>query len=159
MDVTKLLVGLGLGIGGYVGFNYLRKMNSTSKYLEVIPSAQLHKVSLTGIYIRMDIRFKNPDGGSFKIKYPHVRISFEGEDIGSSQSIDKEILIPAYGEAVINGIMIQIPITNILTTGYKIYKNIIEGKSVILQALTHTTIIVGFQTIPSDNTNDIILKK
>lgn len=159
MNVTKLLVGLGLGAGAYAGFNYFRKMNSTSKYLEIIPTAKLHKVNLLGIFIRMDIRFKNPDGGSFKIKYPYVRINFEGESIGSSQAVDKDIQIPAYGEAVVNGIMIQIPITNILTTGYKIYKNIIEGKSVKLEALTHTTIMVGFQTIPYDTKTDITLKK
>jgi hypothetical protein len=159
MNITKLLVGLGLGAGAYAGFNYFRKMNSTNKYLEIIPTAQLHKVNLLGIFIRMDIRFKNPDGGSFKIKYPHVRINFEGESIGSSQAVDKDIQIPAYGEAVVNGIMIQIPITNLLTTGYKIYKNIIEGKAVKLQALTHTTIFVGFQSFPFDKISEITLKK
>lgn len=53
MNVTKLLVGLGLGAGVYAGFNYFRKMNATNKYLEIIPSAQLHKVNLFGLFIRM----------------------------------------------------------------------------------------------------------
>ena len=39
MDVTKLLIGLGLGAGAYVGFNYFRKMNSTNQNLEIIPTA------------------------------------------------------------------------------------------------------------------------
>lgn len=159
MNVTKLLVGLGLGAGAYAGFNYFRKMNATNKYLEIIPSAQLHKVNLLGVYIRMDIRFKNPDGGSFKIKYPHVRINYKGQSIGSSQVIDKEISIPAYGEAVVNGIMIEIPITNILTTGYQIYKDIINNKPVTLEALTHTTIIVGFQSMPYDKVSEFTIKK
>jgi hypothetical protein len=159
MSVTKILLGLGLGAGAYAGFNYFRKMNSTNKYLEIIPSAQLHKVNLLGVYIRMDIRFKNPDGGSFKIKYPFVTIKYEGESIGSSQAIDKEILIPAYGEAVVNGIMIEIPITNILTSGYKIYKDIINNKPIKLVALTHSTILVGFQTFPYDKISEFTIKK
>lgn len=159
MSLTKLLVGLGLGAGAYAGFNYFRKMNSTSKYLEIIPTAQLHKVNLLGVFVRMDIRFKNPDGGSFKIKYPFVTLKFEGQSIGSSQSIDKEITIPAYGEAVVNGIMIEIPTVNILATGYKIYKDIINNKSVKIEALTHTTIIVGFQSMPYDKSVEITIKK
>lgn len=159
MDVTKLLIGLGLGAGAYAGFNYFRKMNATNKYLEIIPTAQLHKVNLLGVYIRMDIRFKNPDGGTFKIKYPHIRISYKGQSIGSSQVIDKEISIPAYGEAVVNGIMIEIPITNILTTGYQIYKDIIGNKPVTLEALTHTNIIVGFQSVPYDKVSEFTIKK
>jgi len=159
MDVTKLLIGLGLGAGAYAGFNYFRKMNATNKYLEIIPTAQLHKVNLLGVYIRMDIRFKNPDGGTFKIKYPHIRINYKGQSIGSSQVIDKEISIPAYGEAVVNGIMIEIPITNILTTGYQIYKDIINNKPVTLEALTHTNIIVGFQSVPYDKVSEFTIKK
>ena len=159
MNVTKLLVGLGLGAGAYAGFTYFRKLNSTNTYLEITPTAQLHKVNLLGVHIRMDIRFKNPEGGSFKIKYPYVRINYKGQAMGSSQVIDKEIRIPAYGEAVVNGIMIEIPITNLLTTGYQIYKDIINNKSVKLEALTHTTIIVGFQSIPYDKIVDITIKK
>ncbi|MBL7773604.1 MAG: hypothetical protein JNM95_12130 [Chitinophagaceae bacterium] len=159
MNVTKLLMGVGLGVGAYAGINYIRKMNSTNQNLEIIPTAQIHKVNLLGLFIRMDIRFKNPDGGTFKIKYPFVKIQFEGETIGTSQAIDKDISIPPYGEAVVNGIMIEIPITNILTTGYKIYKNIINNKSVKMTALTHTTLKVGFQTVPYDVKNEITLKK
>jgi hypothetical protein len=159
MSVTKILVGLGLGAGAYAGYNYFRKMNATNKYIEIIPTAQLHKVNLLGVFIRMDIQFKNPDGGSFKIKYPHVRINFEGQSIGSSQAIDKDITIPAYGEAVVNGIMIEIPITNILTTGYKIYKDLINNKPVKLEALTHTTIMVGFQSVPYDKVSELVIKK
>lgn len=159
MNVTKLLMGVGLGVGAYAGINYIRKMNSTNQNLEIIPTAQIHKVNLLGLFIRMDIRFKNPDGGTFKIKYPFVKIQFEAETIGTSQAIDKDISIPPYGEAVVNGIMIEIPITNILTTGYKIYKNIINNKSVKMTALTHTTLKVGFQTVPYDVKNEITLKK
>lgn len=159
MNVTKLLLGVGLGVGAYAGINYIRKMNSTNQNLEIIPTAQIHKVNLLGMFIRMDIRFKNPDGGTFKIKYPFVKIQFEGETIGTSQAIDKDISIPPYGEAVVNGIMIEIPITNILTTGYKIYKNIISNKSVKMTAITHTTLKVGFQTVPYDVKNEITLKK
>jgi hypothetical protein len=73
--------------------------------------------------------------------------------------IDKDITIPPYGEAVINGVMIAIPITNILTNAYKIFKDLNAGKKVKLKALTHTTINLGWKTLPFDKVSEFDLKK
>ena len=159
MSTTKLLLGVGLGVGAIAGFNYFRKLSLSNAYLEIVPSAALHKINLTGVYIRIDIRMKNPEAGAFKIQYPFMKIMYEGESIGSSQVIDKEIEIPANGEAVINGVMIEIPILNILGTGYKFYKALSANKAIKMQVLTHTTINLGWKTIPYDKVNDFTLKK
>jgi hypothetical protein len=159
MSTTKLLLGLGLGAGALVGFNYFRKLSLTDQHMEIVPSATIHKLDMSGLYIRMDIRIKNPDAATFKIKYPFMKLVYEGETIGSSQVIDKDITIPPYGEAVINGVMIAIPITNILTNAYKIFKDLNAGKKVKLKALTHTTINLGWKTLPFDKVSEFDLKK
>jgi hypothetical protein len=159
MDAKKVLISLGVGAGALLGFNYFRKLQLTDMHMEIVPSAMLHKLDLSGLHIRMDIRIKNPDAGSLKIKYPFMRLAYEGETIGSSQAIDKDIQIPAYGEAVVNGIMIQIPITNILTSVHKIFKDLNKGKSVKIQALTHSTINLGWKQLPFDKVNDLVIKK
>jgi hypothetical protein len=159
MSSTKLLVGLGLGAGALVGYNYFRKLSLTDQHMEIIPSAMIHKLDLTGLHIRMDIRIKNPDEATFKIKYPFMKLVYEGETIGSSQAIDKDILIPPNGEVVINGVMIQIPITNIFTNAYKIFKDVSAGKKVKLKIHTHSTINLGWKTLPFDKVNEFDLKK
>lgn len=159
MSVNKLLVGLGLGVSAVAGYTYYKRLSLTSAHLEVIPSAMIHKINFTGLYVKMDVRLKNPDGGSFKIKYPFIKLIHEGTTLGSSQAVDKDITLPAYGEAVINGIMIQIPILSILSSAYKMYKAITGGKEIKLQAMTITTIDLGWKRIPYDQTHEITLKK
>lgn len=159
MSVNKLLIGVGVGVSAIAGYTYFKRLSLTSAHLEVVPSAMLHKINLTGITVKMDVRLKNPDGGSFKIKYPYIRLVHEGSTLGSSQAVDKDIELPAYGEAVINGIMIQIPLLNILSTAYKIYQALGNGKEIKLQATTITTIDLGWKKIPYEKSDSITLKK
>lgn len=159
MSVNKLLVGLGLGAGVIGGVVYFSKLSRTNANLEVIPSAMIHKLNLTGMHIKMDVRLKNPEAGSFKIKFPFIKLVYDGSTIGSSQSIDKDILLPAYGEAVINGIMIQIPLLGILSTAFKIYQSLIKGTEIKLTATTITTIDLGWKMLPFEKNDEIVLKK
>lgn len=159
MSVNKLLIGVGVGVSAIAGYTYFKRLSLTSAHLEVVPSAMLHKINLTGITVKMDVRLKNPDGGTFKIKYPYIRLVHEGSTLGSSQAIDKDIELPAHGEAVINGIMIQIPLLNILSSAYKIYQALGNGKEIKLQATTITTIDLGWKKIPYEKSDSITLKK
>jgi len=159
MSTDKLLIGVGLGVSALAGYAYFKNLSLTSAHLEVIPSAVIHKINLSGLYVKMDVRLKNPDGGKFKIKYPFIKLIHDGVTLGSSQAIDKDIELPAYGEAVINGIMIQIPLLGILSTAYKMYKEIISGKEIKLEAMTITTIDLGWKKRPYEKTDEITLKK
>jgi hypothetical protein len=159
MSVNKLLVGVGVGASVLAGYTYFKRLTLTTAHLEVMPSAMIHKINLAGVTIKMDVRLKNPDGGSFKIKYPFIKLIHEGTTLGSSQAVDKDITLPAYGEAVINGIMIQIPLLGILSTAYKMYQALSKGKEIKLQAMTITTIDLGWKKIPYDKTDEITLKK
>jgi hypothetical protein len=159
MSVNKLLVGVGIGATALVGYAYAKSLSLTQAHLEIIPSAMLHKISLAGITIKMDLRLKNPDSASFNIKYPFMKIIHEGVTLGSSQAIDKDIKLPAYGEAVINGMMIQIPLLNILSSGYKMYIALQKGGAIKLTALTITTIDLGWNKIPCEKRDIITLKK
>lgn len=159
MSVNKLLVGVGIGATALVGYAYAKKLSLTNAHLEVIPSAMIHKINLAGVAIKMDVRLKNPDGGSFKIKYPFIKLVHEGSTIGSSQALDKDITLPAYGEAVINGIMIQIPLLSILSSAYKMYQALQKGSEIKLIATTITTIDLGWNKIPFEKNDEITLKK
>lgn len=159
MSVNKLLIGVGIGATALAGYAYAKKMSLTQAHLEVIPSAMIHKLNLTGMIIKMDVRLKNPDGGTFKIKYPFIKIVHEGSTLGSSQAVDKDIQLPAYGEAVINGIMIQIPLLSIISSAYKMFQALQKGSEIKLTAVTITTIDLGWNKIPFEKKDEITLKK
>jgi hypothetical protein len=159
MSVNKLLIGVGFGATALVTYAYAKSLSLTQAHLEVIPSAMLHKISLAGLTIKMDVRLKNPDGATFKIKYPFIKLIHENVTLGSSQAIDNDIELPAYGEAVINGMMIQIPLLNILSSAYKMYQSLQQNKEIKLTALTITTIDLGWNKIPFEKKDIITLKK
>ena len=111
----KIAVGTVVGgalIGGTVYIVRLSKMNAE---LETVPMVKIHKLDLTGLTLRVDVQLKNPTRTPFKIKFPFIKLVYKGTTVGSSQVIDKDIQIPAFGEAVINQIMIRIPLLSIFS--------------------------------------------
>src|SRR4051812_21833105 len=105
----KILLGttIGAGIAGAVAYAMLLKRMGTQ--LESVATAKIHSIKLDGITIRIDVQMKNPTASSVKLKFPFVKILFKDKIIGSSKVINKDITIPAYGEAKIDGVMITMP--------------------------------------------------
>src|SRR5690349_22944403 len=104
----KIAVGTVVG-GALIGGGFmLMKFSKISAELETVPTIKIHKLDLTGLTLRVDVQLKNPTNNSFKIKFPFIKLLYKGATVGSSQLLDKDIVIPAFGEAVINQIMIKI---------------------------------------------------
>lgn len=151
--ITVTLVG-----GGVVaGAAYLHRLLNTRAELEVEPTVSLHKVGLTGITIRVDVLLKNPARGTFSIKFPFVKLIYRDTTIGSSQVVDREITIPPFGEARIEGILIQLPLLSIFSIGTSIYSLIKQNKPVAMSLKVITSINLGWTKIPYEDTRDVIL--
>jgi hypothetical protein len=153
--LTVTLVGGGL----IAGYSYYLKMKKTQAELEVIPNASVHEINWNGITIRIDLLLKNPTKGSFSIKFPFVKLIYKGTMVGSSEVLDKEIKIPAFGQAKIDKILVQIPIMSIFTVSASILKAIQSGEQVAITATMMTTIDLGFAKIPFEESHEVILKK
>ncbi len=95
------------------GYSYYLKMKRTQAELEVIPDARLQQVNLDGITIRIDLRLKNPTKGSLSIKFPFVKLTYRDSLIGSSQVVNQDIKISAFGQAKIEKILVNVPILSI----------------------------------------------
>ena len=158
-DLNKIALGAGITVVVIGGAAYLMKMNRTQAQLEVINQANLHKIDLTGLYIRIDSVLKNPTQGSFKIKFPFVKLIYNGAVVGTSQVIDKDINLPAFGEAHIDGMMIHIPIIGLLSLGFKVFSALKNGEPIQMQVNTITTIDLGWKLLPYEITQDVTLKK
>ncbi|QHS60823.1 hypothetical protein [Chitinophaga agri] len=159
MTTSKFLAGAFIIGGAVAGGSYLYNMRRASVQLEIIPKAYVHSLSWTALTLRIDALLKNPTRASFKVKFPYIRITYEGSLLGSSQVVDKDIQIPSFGQVVIDSMMVELPVISIASGAYSIIKALFDKKPVKLSATVITTIDLGWSRIPYNSSTDITLKK
>ncbi|PWV45939.1 hypothetical protein [Chitinophaga sp. S165] len=158
MTVSKLLAGAVVIGGAVAGGSYFYNMRRASVQLEVIPKAYIHSLSWTALTLRVDALLKNPTRASFKVKFPYIRVTYDGSLLGSSQVINKDIQIPSFGQVVIDSMMVELPVISIASSAYSIIKTLFDKKSVKLSATVITTIDLGWSRIPYNSASEITLK-
>jgi hypothetical protein len=159
MTTSKLLAGVVIIGGAVAGGSYFYNMRRASVQLEVIPKAYIHSLSWTALTLRVDALLKNPTRASFKVKFPYIRITYDGSLLGSSQVIDKDIQIPSFGQVVIDSMMVELPVISIASSAYNIIKALFDKQPVKLSATVITTIDLGWSRIPYNSSTEITLKK
>ena len=156
---NKVLATTIVGGGLIAGYSYYLKMQRTQAELEVIPDAKIHQVSWDGITIRIDLLMKNPTKGSFSIKFPFVKLTYKDNVVGSSQVVNKDIKIPAFGEAKIEKILVSIPILSIFSLSSSILKAVQKNEPLTIKATLVTTIDLGLVKIPFEESHEVTIKK
>jgi hypothetical protein len=156
---TKIFIGTGIGAGIVAAVTYALRLKKTSAQLETVNKISIHSVTLDGITIRIDTNLKNPSSTKLKLKYPFVKIIYKDSTIGTSQSINKDITLPAYGEANINGIMIKVPIGGLFSAGVGIYKQLLNKEPIPVTIKTVSTIDLGWKKLPYESTEQKILNQ
>ncbi|NLR58825.1 hypothetical protein HGH93_11980 [Chitinophaga polysaccharea] len=159
MSAGKLLVGAAVVGGAVAGGSYFYNMRRASVQLEVIPKAYLHTLNWNGLTVRVDALLKNPTRARFKVKFPYIRLMYGDTLMGSSQVINKDIQIPAYGQVVIDSMMVDIPVLSIAGSVYHIVKSLYAKEPIQFKAQVITTINLGWSRIPYSSDADIVLKK
>jgi len=154
----KIAVGVLVTGGVYAGYKYVQNLKKASKELETVSTLLIHKIGLDGLTIRVDVVLKNPTAGTLRIKYPFVKLIHKDAMIGSSQVLNKDIQIPAFGEAHIDQVMINIPIIGLFSIGAALYKSFINKEPVIVTCKTLTTIDLGWNKIPYEKNQEHTLK-
>lgn len=152
--LTKILIGTGVVLTG----GYLFRMSRTSANLEIEVNSQLLKLDISGLTVRINAKIKNPTDGTLKIKYPFLKLIYKGTTLGSSQVIDKDITIPSFGEANIEGVMIIIPLTGIFSVAMDLLKAIKTKEGVKVSVKVITTIDTTFSSIPYETEIEQVLK-
>ncbi len=158
-SIKKIIAGTGIGAAVVAAAVWLFRLKRASVNMEVVPTIQLHKFDLTGLYIRIDLQLKNPTRTIFKIKYPFVKLSYQGTSVGSSQVVNQDITLPPFGEAQISAIMVRIPILNIFSSAGKLLSAVKNNESIQMEVTTISTIDIGVQKIPYKKTDTLTLKK
>jgi len=160
MSITnKIIAGTIVGAGALAAVAYFKNIKRAQAELQIIPSANIHQLSLEGLTIRVDALLKNPTGASFKIKYPFIELSHNNQLIGSSQTINKDIKIPAYGQVLIKDMMVKVPISGFFTVAFDIVKALMNKQAIKFTVGVITTVDLGWTQIAYEHKQDITLKK
>ena len=157
-SLTNILIGTTVGAAVIGAITYVAKLSRVSAQLESVATAMIHSVSLKGLVIRVDITLKNPTGTVLKIKYPFIKLLYKESTIGTSKSINQDIIIPANGEAHINSIMISVPITGLFSLSSGLLNLLTKKQAVVIVVKTISTIDLGWRKIPYEKTDSINLK-
>ena len=157
--LTKILTTTVVGASAYAGWSYLKNLKSAGAELEVLPKATVHQLSWDGLTIRLDVLLKNPTKGSFSIKFPFVKLLYKDTVIGSSTPVDKGIRIPAFGQVMVDKIMVQVPLVGVFSLAFTLVKSLIAGGSETLIVRTLTTIDLGIIKLPYETKQELTIKK
>jgi hypothetical protein len=155
----KITVGTIIGGGLIGGTIYLLRLNKMNAELETVPMVKIHKLDFSGLTLRVDVQLKNPTRTPFKIKFPFIKLVYKGTTVGSSQVLDKDIQIPAFGEAIIDKMMIKVPLMNIFSLSGGLIKAIQNKEPVKLDVKTLTTIDIGWKKVPYTKADTITLSQ
>jgi len=160
MSLTKkIIVGGLVGAGAIAGYSYYLKMKKTQAELEVVPTATIHEINLNGLTIRLDLLLKNPTKGSFSIKFPFVKLKYKDALVGSSEVVNRDIKIPAFGQAKVEKILVNVPMVSIFSVSSSILKAVKSKEEVKITATLITTIDLGWTKLPFEESHEITLKK
>jgi hypothetical protein len=159
MGAGKILVGTAVGAGVVAGVAYYMNLKRAQATLEVKPQAFIHKLDWNGLTVRVDATLKNPTKVGFSIKFPFIKVDYKDNQIGSSQVINKDIKVPAYGEVLIKDIMIVIPVMSFFSVIYELIKALMANQPIALFLKTVTTIDLGWTTMPYEDKKEVVLKK
>lgn len=110
---------LGIGIAGglMLGILKLIKMKTVSdRMISNLSNPRIHKVDLTGIAFRTEIKIQNPTKNSMTITKPVVTLSSNGKYITSNSPEQKSIVIQPLTTTDID--TIEIPISWSTLAGY-----------------------------------------
>lgn len=157
--LNRLIMGTAVGAGVIAIISYFANMRRASVQLEVVPTATIHSLSVTGLTIRIDALLKNPTGASFNVKFPYVKISHKDSILGSSQVIDKDISVPAYGQVKIDNIQVEISTMSFFSVAYDVIKALLNKEAIVIKVETITTIDLGWSRVPYNDQKEITLKK
>lgn len=155
----KITAGTIIGGGLIGGTIYLLRLNKMNAELETVPMVKIHKLDFSGLTLRVDVQLKNPTRTPFKIKFPFIKLVYKGTTVGSSQVLDKDIQIPAFGEAIIDKMMIKVPLMNIFSLSGGLIKAIQNKEPVKLEVKTLTTIDIGWKKVPYTKADTITLSQ
>jgi hypothetical protein len=144
--------------GGIIIYVIARNLSQMKENLIVTPSVTVYSFGLTGLILRADVQIKNPSTGSFKIRFPFVTLYYKDALLGSSNLVNQDIAVGAFGEANIQKILIDIPISGVLSVASGLLDALQNKAPVSLTIKVATLIDLGVTKVNYNDAQEIVLK-
>ena len=157
--LIKIIAGTIAGAGVIAGVRYFSNIQRAQAELQIVPNMYVHKISLEGLVLRVDALLKNPTNASFTLKYPFIEITHKNTLVGSSQVVNKDIHIPAFGQVLIQGMMVSIPVIGFVSVVFDLITSLNNHEPVILNVGVITTVDLGWTQVAYEHRQDVTLKK
>jgi hypothetical protein len=145
-----ILLGAG-ALATLYGVSYLLKLNRFSNELETVTKASIHKVTLQGIELQVDVTLKNPSGGSVRVKQPFVKMIYNNNTLVSSQMQNVNIEVPKFSEVKMEPIRLNIGFMTLATKVPALLKEYRDKGQISIVVKTITTINDKLPYTKTDN--------
>ena len=153
MKSKYIILGAGT-LAALYGASYLLKLNRLSNELETVTKASIHKVSLQGIDLRIEVTLKNPSGGTVRVKQPFVKMIHNNATVASSQMENINIDVPKFAEIAMKPIDINIGFMTLTTKVPTLLKEYRDTGQINMVVETITTIN---EKLPYKKVDNIVL--
>jgi hypothetical protein len=154
------LVWTAAGAGLIAAGIYAYRLQQAAENMEINSTIRLHKIALDGLHIAVSTTIKNPSSQSVSIRFPFVKLSMGNRVIGSSQVSNKVIEIKKHGTAVIEDIMIHIPVAQLLPLGINLFNHFINGTADLnMNIECKSAVKTPISWIKFNYSEDIVLKR
>ena len=158
-NTGKLMLGGAVGIGLIAAYSYARGITRAQAQLQIVPNVRIHKLGLDGLTFRVDALLKNPTQAGFSIKFPFIEIVHKGVLVGSSQVINSDVKIPPFGQVMIEGLMVNIPVVSLATTVYDIINALLNHQPEVFTIGVITTVSLGWTSVAYEHKQDFTFQK
>ncbi|GGA90012.1 hypothetical protein [Puia dinghuensis] len=148
------LAAAGCGVLVYYG----RRLARMKANLIITPQVSVQSIGLTGVVLRTDVQIKNPSDSGFSIKFPFVTLLYKDSLLGSSKVVNQNITINAYSEVNIQKILIEIPLSGVLSVASGLLSFLQNKQPVKIIVKTATVVDLGWKRLDYTDTQEIDLK-
>lgn len=157
--LKKILIGTTIGAGVISLVSYLASLKKTGDELETEIKSKVTDFDLKkGITVQAGVLLKNPTKSSLKFKHPTVKVLHNNKVKATSQVINKDYTLPAYGEKTLDPIVLTIPIKDVLSMAGGLVNLITKKQEIPLAVKVITNVDLGWKKQDVSKTQDLTIK-
>ncbi len=158
-SLKKILIGTTIGAGVISIVSYLASLKKTGEELETEIKSKVTDFNLKkGITLQADVLLKNPSNRSLKFKHPTVKVLHKSKVIATSNVINKDYTLPAFGEKTIDPIIFTLPIKDVLSMAGGLFNLITKKTEIPLAVKVITNVDLGWKKQDVSKTQDLTIK-
>jgi hypothetical protein len=155
----KIIIGTSIGAGVITLVSYLASLKKTGDELETEIKSKVTDFNIKkGITLTADVLLKNPSKRSLKFKHPTIKVLHKNKVIATSKVINKDYVLPEFGEKQLDPITITVPPKDLLSMAGGLFQLVTNKVEIPLAVKVITSVDLGFKKQDFSKTQDLTIK-